>query len=260
MDASTRRAAALTLAEAQRSCHPIPPLTSTYPGIDVQDAYSIQMLNVEDAVKSGAAVRGHKVGLTSSAMQKMTGAIEPDYGHLLNTMFMSEGESVQLDSYIQPRVVIGMAFVLGHPLAGGGITIGDVLRATEFVLPSIELIDSRVEDWNVRLEDTVADNGSAAGVVLGGRATRLDGLDLRLTGAVLSKCGRPVESGVGAAVLGNPVVAVAWLANRLHDWGIALDEGHVVLPGACTRSVAVTPGDIVRAEFAGLGDVSLAFE
>lgn len=163
MDASTRRAAALTLAEAQRAHHPIPPLTSTYPGIDVQDAYSIQMLNIDDAVKSGAAVRGHKVGLTSPAMQKMTGAIEPDYGHLLNTMFISEGESVQLGSYIQPRVVIGMAFVLGHPLSGGGITIGDVLRATEFVLPSIELIDSRVEDWNVKLEDTVADNGSVAG-------------------------------------------------------------------------------------------------
>jgi 2-keto-4-pentenoate hydratase len=172
MDASTRRAAALTLTEAAQTCRPIPPLTVTYPDIDVQDAYSIQFLNVDMAVKSGAAVRGHKVGLTSSAMQQMAGAKEPDYGHLLNTMFLSEGEAIRADSYIQPRVVIGMAFVLGHPLAGGGITVGDVLRATEFVLPSIELIDSRIADWKVRLEDTVADNGSAAGVVLGGRATR----------------------------------------------------------------------------------------
>jgi 2-keto-4-pentenoate hydratase len=260
VDPSTRRLAASTLAEAERSRTPVEPLSHTYSDLALSDAYSIQLLNVDDRVKAGAAIRGHKVGLTSKAMQTMLGVSEPDYGHLLSNMFIGDGDTVRIDSYIQPRVEIEIAFILGRPLTGGGITVADVLRATDFVLPAIELIDSRIADWKIKLEDTVADNGSAAGVILGTRPTKLDGLDLRLVGAALEKSGRVVETGVGGAVLGNPILAVAWLANRLHDMGIPLEEGHVVLPGSCTRAVDVTSGDTVRAEFAGLGDVSVAFE
>jgi 2-keto-4-pentenoate hydratase len=260
MDASTRRRAALALSEAARSRLPIQPLTVTHPGMDVDDAYAIQLLNVDDRVKAGAAVRGQKVGLTSKAMQAMLGVNEPDYGHLLNTMFIPDGDTVPVDDYLQPRVEIEIAFVLGRSLSGGGITAADVLRATEFVLPAIEVIDSRIVDWKITLADTVADNGSAAGVVLGGRATKLDAVDLRLAGAVLEKSGRVVETGVGANVLGNPIFAVAWLGNKLNEMGIPLEEGYVVLPGSCTRAVPVARGDAIRADFATLGAVSLHFD
>jgi 2-keto-4-pentenoate hydratase len=259
VDAATKRAAAAALAEAERKRTPIPPLTSTHPTIDTRAAYTIQLMNVNERVDAGAAIRGHKVGLTSVAMQHVLGVHEPDYGHLLNDMFIHDGETVRADAYIQPKVEIEIAFVLGRPLGGGGVTTADVLRATEFVLPSIEVIDSRIADWKINLADTIADNASSGSVVLGGRATKLDGLDLRLTGAILERSGHIVETGVGAAVLGNPVIAVAWLANKLHEAGIPLDEGDVVLAGSCTRAIDVFPGDVIRAEFANLGAVFVAF-
>jgi 2-keto-4-pentenoate hydratase len=259
MDAATRRSVAAELTEASRSKVPIPPISATYPDLDARDAYAIQLINIKERLESGSAVRGHKVGLTSEAMQRMLGIDEPDYGHLMSDMFIYDGRTVAVDSYIQPRVEIEIAFVLGKCLGGGGVTAADVLRGTEFVLPSIEIIDSRIADWKCGLEDSIADNASSAGVVLGGRATKLDGLDLRLSGALLERSGRIIETGVGAAVLGNPVVAVAWLANKLHEAEITLQEGDVVLAGACTRAVDVVAGDVIRAEFSNLGMVSVAF-
>jgi 2-keto-4-pentenoate hydratase len=249
----------VALAEAERTRTPVPPLTLTYPTIDAGAAYDIQLMNVNERVEAGAAVRGHKVGLTSVAMQDMLGVHEPDFGHLLNDMFVHDGQTVQADAYIQPKVEIEIAFVLCRSLGGGGITTADVLRATEFVLPSIEIIDSRIADWKISLADTIADNASSGSVVLGGRATKLDGLDLRHTGAILERSGHIMETGVGAAVLGNPVIAVAWLANKLHESAINLEEGDVVLAGSCTRAIDVFPGDVIRAEFAHLGAVSVAF-
>jgi 2-keto-4-pentenoate hydratase len=254
-----RLAAADALRAAERDRAPIAPLTETWPGLDVTDAYEIQLLNVRRRVEAGETVRGHKVGLSARAMQQMMGVNEPDYGHLLDTMFVFEGDRVPAAGMCFPRVEVEVAFVLGERLAGPGVTVADVLRATEFVLPAIEIIDSRIDRWRIRLPDTIADNASSARVVLGGKATRPADVDLRLVGAVLRKNGEIVETGASGAVLGNPATAVAWLANKVHAFGVTLEPGHVVLPGSCTRAVDVAAGDVIRADFDQLGHVSVVF-
>jgi 2-keto-4-pentenoate hydratase len=254
-----RRAAADTLAEAERTRIPIDPLTGRWPAIDVVDAYEIQLANIADRLKTGAVVRGHKVGLSSRAMQTMMGVDEPDYGHLLDDMFCFEGDAVPAGRYLLPRVEVEVGFVLGAPLSGPACTVADVLAATAFVCPAIEIIDSRIRDWKIGIADTIADNASSAGVVLGGRRTPLAGVDLRTIGAVLRRNGEVVQTGAAGAVLGNPATAVAWLANTVHRFGVSLDAGHVILPGSCTRAVDVRPGDVVRADFDVLGPVSIRF-
>jgi 2-keto-4-pentenoate hydratase len=254
-----RRAAADALAEAERTRIPIDPLSSRWAAIDVVDAYEIQLANIADRLKAGALVRGHKVGLSSRAMQAMMAVDEPDYGHLLDDMFFFEGDAVPAGRYLYPRVEVEVGFVLGAPLSGPACTVADVLAATEFVCPAIEIIDSRIRDWKIGIADTIADNASSAGVVLGGRRTPLAGVDLRTIGAVLRRNGEIVQTGAAGAVLGNPATAVAWLANTVHRFGVSLEAGHVVLPGSCTRAVDVRPGDVVRAEFDVLGPVSVRF-
>jgi 2-keto-4-pentenoate hydratase len=187
------------------------------------------------------------------------GVREPDYGHLLDEMFVFEGDSVRTGELIQPRVEIEVAFVLGAALPRRGCNAADVVRATEFVLPAIEIIDSRIADWKIGIVDTVADNASSARVVLGGNPVRLEDVDVRSIGACLRLNGDIVETGTAAAVLGNPVTAVAWLAQKIGEFGVGLEAGHVVLPGACTRAIAVQPGDRVRADFDRLGHVDVAF-
>ena len=254
-----RRAAADALAEAERTRIPIDPLSNRWAAIDVVDAYEIQLANIADRLKAGALVRGHKVGLSSRAMQAMMGVDEPDYGHLLDDMFFFEGDAVPAGRYLYPRVEVEVGFVLGASLSGPACTVADVLAATEFVCPAIEIIDSRIRDWKIRIADTIADNASSAGVVLGGRRTPLAGVDLRTIGAVLRRNGEIVQTGAAGAVLGNPATAVAWLANTVHRFGVCLEAGHVVLPGSCTRAVDVRPGDVVRADFDLLGPVSVRF-
>jgi 2-keto-4-pentenoate hydratase len=254
-----RAAACAALEEAERACRPIPPLRDTYPGIELDDAYAIQQLGIAHRVERGARVVGHKVGLSSRAMQVMMGVDEPDFGHLTDAMSVLEDADVAVASLCQPRVEIESAFVLGAPLAGPGVSVADVVRATEFVLPSIEIIDSRITGWDIQLVDTVADNASSARVVLGGTPRLLTALDLRNVPAVLERNGRVVETGTTGAVLGNPVTAVAWLANTLGRFGVTLEAGHVILPGSCTRAVAVAPGDWITARFGGLGDVAVGF-
>ena len=254
-----RRAAADALAEAERTRIPVDPLTSQWAEIDVVDAYEIQLANIADRLKAGALIRGHKVGLSARAMQTMMGVDEPDYGHLLDDMFFFEGDAVPAGRYLYPRVEVEVGFVLGAPLAGPACTVADVLAATAFVCPAIEIIDSRIRDWKIRIADTIADNASSAGVVLGGRRTSLAGVDLRTIGAVLRRNGEIVQTGAAGAVLGNPATAVAWLANTVHRFGVSLDAGHVILPGSCTRAVDVRPGDVVRADFDVLGPVSIRF-
>lgn len=250
-------AEALRAAEADQT--PIRPLAEVYPDLDIEAAYAIQQANVAHRTAAGAQVKGHKVGLTSRAMQEALGVDEPDFGHLLDDMFVFEDAEIPVAGLCAPRVEIEVAFVLSRPLAGPGVNAADVLRATELLLPSIEVIDSRIRDWNIRLVDTVADNASAARIVLGGRPVRPYDVDLQAGGAVLHHNGTVAETGTTAAVLGNPVTAVAWLANRVAAYGITLDAGHVVLPGACTRAVAVGPDDVVVAEFEGLGKVRTRF-
>jgi 2-keto-4-pentenoate hydratase len=254
-----RQAAADALDAAERSRQPIEPLTLSHADIDVTDAYEIQLLNVRRRLAAGGVVRGHKVGLSSKAMQEMMGVGEPDYGHLLDDMFVFEGFDVDTATLCQPRVEIEVAFVLGNPLPAPGCNVADVLRATEYICPAIEIIDSRIKDWQIKLCDTIADNASSARLVLGGRATRIDAVDLRDLQARLVKNGEHVATGSTGAVLGNPVTAVAWLANKVHSFGVSLDAGHVVMPGSCTRAFDVAPGDTVSADFEVLGAVSVHF-
>jgi 2-keto-4-pentenoate hydratase len=252
-------AAAAALWAAQEERRPIDPLTHTYPGIDVEDAYSIQLRNISRRLDCGDRVKGHKVGLSAKAMQQMLGVDEPDYGHLLESMFLFEADIVPVNRFLQPRVEIEVAFVLGRPLVGPGVTVADVVRATEFVLPSIEIVDSRVVDWRIKLPDTIADNASSGAVVLGGNPTRLVDLDVRLIGATLRRNGELRETGASGAVLGNPAVAVAWLANKVAAFGVGLEPGHVIMPGSCTRMIPVGPGEQVWAEFDRLGHVTVCF-
>lgn len=254
-----RAAAALALAAAERTATPIDRLTDTVHGIEVDDAFAIQRLQIDAKVQAGATVRGYKVGLSSRAMQQMMGVNEPDFGHLLDDMFIFEGDAISVANLCHPRVEFEVAFVLGDGLRGPGCTVADVLRATEFVMPSIEVIDSRFHGWNIGLCDTIADNASSAALVLGGRKVPVEHLDLRTLGVLVSRNGELIDTGAAGAVLGNPAVAVAWLANKLATFGMDLPAGSVILPGSCTKAHDVVAGDVVLAEFAELGAVSVRF-
>jgi 2-keto-4-pentenoate hydratase len=254
-----RRAVADALRDAEVERAPIPPLRDTWPDIDVVDSYEIQLLNIRRRLESGARVNGHKVGLSSRAMQEMMGVDEPDYGHLLSDMEVSSSEPVPASRYCYPRVEVEVAFVLGETLPGEGCTEEDVIRATEYVAPSIELIDSRVLDWNIKIADTIADNASSAGYVLGSERIRPEDVDLKAIEAVLIRNGEKVAEGRSDAVLGNPVTAVAWLADKVASFGVTLEAGHVILPGSVHRAIDVRPGDDFVAEFHDFGSVHLSF-
>jgi len=248
------------LLEAYASRTPVEPLTSTYPGLTVEDAYQVQLLQVARWQGAGAQVAGHKVGLTSAAMQRQLGVDQPDYGHLLDGMFWLEHEPVPVSRFLQPRAEPEIAFVLARPLKGPGVTITEAIGAVGYVLPALELIDSRIRDWKIRLADTIADNASSGGVVLGGPPAALAGLDLRLAGCMLHKNGTLAGTGAGGAVLGSPLTSLVWLANTLGARGVALEAGHVVLPGSVTAAIPVAAGDTVTATFAGLGRVTARFQ
>jgi 2-keto-4-pentenoate hydratase len=250
-------AEALWQAEIER--RPIPPITEGWPEIAVDEAYAIQLHNVERRVAAGAVVRGRKVGLTSPAMQRLLGVDEPNFGVLLDDMFVDETDEIALDRLLQPRVEAEIAFVMASDLIGPGVTMTDAMVAIGGALPAIEVVDSRIADWRIQLADTVADNASSARAVLGGRITPIAGLDLRLLGVLFSRNGVPIDSGAGAAVLGHPARCVAWLANKLSSFGAGLRRGDLVLPGALHRMVPVRPGDVFQAEFAHLGGVTARF-
>jgi 2-keto-4-pentenoate hydratase len=251
---------AADLAQAERSREPIAPLTSVYPDIDVVDAYEIQLINIRQRVAEGARVLGHKVGLSSLAMQQMMGVDEPDYGHLLDEMQVFEDTPVKADRYLYPRVEVEVGFILAADLPGAGCTEDDVLAATEALVPSIELIDTRITDWKIALCDTIADNASSAGFVLGQARVSPRDLDVKAIDAVLTRNGGVVAEGRSDAVLGNPVTAVAWLSRKVESFGVRLRKGDIVLPGSCTRAIDAHAGDEFVAEFAGLGSVRLSFE
>jgi len=251
---------AADLAQAERSREPIAPLTSAYPDIDVVDAYEIQLINIRQRVAEGARILGHKVGLSSLAMQQMMGVDEPDYGHLLDEMQVFEDTPVKAGRYLYPRVEVEVGFILGADLPGAGCTEDDVLAGTEALVPSIELIDTRITDWKIGLCDTIADNASSAGFVLGGARVSPHDVDVKAIDAVLTRNGEVVAEGRSDAVLGNPVTAVAWLARKVESFGVRLRKGDIVLPGSCTRAIDVRAGDEFVADFSGLGPVRLSFE
>ncbi|OBA69260.1 2-keto-4-pentenoate hydratase [Mycobacterium sp. 1554424.7] len=251
---------AADLAQAERSREPIAPLTAGYPDIDVVDAYEIQLINIRQRVAEGARVLGHKVGLSSLAMQQMMGVDEPDYGHLLDEMQVFEDTPVKAGRYLYPRVEVEVGFILSDDLPGAGCTEDDVLAATEALVPSIELIDTRITDWKIALCDTIADNASSAGFVLGQARVSPADIDVKAIDAVLTRNGEVIAEGRSDAVLGNPVTAVAWLSRKVESFGVRLKKGDIVLPGSCTRAIDAHAGDEFVAEFTGLGSVHLSFE
>jgi len=229
------------------------------------DAYEIQLSNIRRKIAGGARVRGHKVGLSSPVMQQMMGVDEPDYGHLLDAMVVGQDAPIPAGRYCYPRIEVEIGYVLGSALPGADCTEADVLAATEYIVPSLELIDSRVRDWRIKLADTIADNASSAGVILG-EARRAPaelaskGVDLADIEAVLYSGDNEVARGNTSAVLGNPTASVAWLARKVADFGVKLEAGHLILPGSCTRAIDARPGTRFRAEFAGLGTVTALFD
>lgn len=259
MDPSSRAQAVARLLDAYATRQPIDPLIATYEDMALEDAYEIQLLQIRARLAQGAVIKGHKVGLTSAAMQKQLGVDQPDYGHLLDDMFYLEHAPIPVDRFLQPRLEPEIAFVLKKPLKGPGVTVADAIGAVDYVLPALELVDSRIRDWKIGILDTIADNASSGAVILGSRPTPLDAVDLRLTGCVLTKNAQVVATGAGGAVLGSPINSLVWLANTVGALGTTLEAGAVILPGSCTSMVPVGPGDTVTATFAGLGSVTARF-
>jgi len=245
--------------QAEHTGVPAPPLTTRYPGLEIDDAYAIQSLNIDRHIARGARICGRKVGLTSLPMQELLGVKEPDYGILLDHMFVEDGDEVDLGGLLQPRVEAELAFVMEQDLTGPGVTAARALTAIAGALPAVEIVDSRVADWQIKLVDTVADNASSGLLVVGGNLRKVTDIDLRLVGVMVTRHGELVDTGAGAAVLGNPARCVAWLANKLATFGAALRAGDVILPGAVHRMIGVAPGDVFRAEFAHLGAVTARF-
>jgi 2-keto-4-pentenoate hydratase len=235
-------------------------ITSEYPEMTVKDAYIVQLKTIEMKRSAGEKIIGFKVGLTSKAVQKMLGVNEPDYGHLTDKMLLTEGQSCFLKELIQPKVEGELAFCLKSSLKGPGVTVADVYNATNYVVPSIEIVDSRIENWKIKLEDTIADNGSSARFVLGSGMTPIQDIDMRLVGMTLEKNGELIASGTGAEVWGNPAAAVAWLVNKLSEFDIGLEAGNIIMSGSFTGMTTAEPGDVITVNFSGMGSVSVRFQ
>lgn len=245
------------LYQAEIDCRPIPPLTDDVPGLSLEDAYQIQRMNIERRLRAGERIIGHKIGLTGKPMQIKFGVNEPDYGHLMNTMQLRADEPLDLSPLIDPQIEVEPAFILQSELRGPGLTVDDVLAATDFVVACYEIIDSRIIDWQIKLQDTVADNGSSARFVLGQEKVRPHGLALDNLDTHLEFDGKLAEKGNTSAILGHPAKGIAWLGNKLAEFGIILEAGHIVLPGTCIRSFRLNGHSRVRGSIEGLGSVSL---
>jgi 2-oxo-hept-3-ene-1,7-dioate hydratase len=236
-----------------------------YPDLDLEDAYAIQRAWVGLDVAAGRSVVGYKVGLTSQAMQQQMQIDRPDFGALLDDMVFEDGSSLAASSFVDPRIEVEFAFVLGKDLAGTSIGLLDVMRATEYVVPALELIDARSHriDPETRkartVRDTISDNAADAGIVVGGRPMRPDDVDWRWAGAILSRNGVVEETGLGAGVMSHPANGIAWLARTLTELEIPLLAGHTVLAGSFTRAVIARPGDTFHTDYGPQGTISLHF-
>jgi 2-keto-4-pentenoate hydratase len=250
------RAAALALRDAQTNQLPISPLRERYPSWTIDDAYVVQQLNVEHA---GDRVVGRKVGLTSRAVQTQLGVDQPDFGTLTAPMAFGDAEEVPWGRVLQPKVEAEIALVLERDLPARDSTIADVITATAYALPAIEIVGSRIAAWNIKIVDTVADNASSGAFVLGGTPVKLRAFDARMCGMVIERRGEQVSIGAGAACLGHPLVAARWLANVLASRGTPLRAGDIVLTGALGPMVAVAQNDVFEARIHGLGSVRAVF-
>lgn len=237
----------------------VEPLTSRHPDIIIEDAYHIQQRMISRRLQAGERVVGKKIGVTSAAVMNMLGVYQPDFGYMLDGMIVSDGGSIAMSSLIQPKAEGEIAFVLKKDLMGPGITNADVLAATDFVMPCFEIVDSRIRDWKIKIQDTVADNASCGVFVLGDKAVDPRKLDLSLCGMVLERNGEIIATGAGAAALGSPLNAVAWLANTMGRLGIPLKAGEVILSGALAAMFPAKAGDNFRVTIGGLGSCSVRF-
>jgi 2-keto-4-pentenoate hydratase len=249
---------ARALYQARRDRVPIPPLTEERPGMTVAEAYQVQRRLVELLQADGeGGVVGYKLGLTSRPMQEQLGIDQPDYGPVLAGGVHPDGADVDLDRLLQPKVEAEIAIVLGAPLTGPSCTALEVRRAAAGAVAAVEIIDSRVRDWRIKLAGTIADLASSAAIAVSSRLVPLDQVDPKLVGVALTRNGELVATGAGAAALGDPLHAVAWLANTLHPLGVTLEAGHVVMTGALHAALPLAEGDVFRAEFDWLGPVGL---
>ena len=250
---------------AQRSRVQVEHFSRLHPTMDMEDSYAIQSAWMDLCRAEGRRVIGHKIGLTSRAMQLAAQITEPDYGTLLDDMLLRDGAEIEAARFIVPRFEVELAFILARPLQGPGVTLFDVLNATDYVVPALELIDARIEQFDRHTKaprtvlDTIADNAANGAIVLGGRPVRPDAVDWRWAGALLFKNGVIEESGLGAAVLNHPGHGVAWLANRLARHGQSLQAGEIVLGGSFTRPVPCAAGDVFHADYGTLGSISVRF-
>ncbi|HHK4245108.1 TPA: 2-oxopent-4-enoate hydratase [Pseudomonas aeruginosa] len=247
------------LYEAFVSRRTVPPLLQREPEITIEDAYRIQQRYVARRLAAGETVVGKKIGVTSKPVQDFLGVFQPDFGILTSGMVYREGDVIDLGTLIQPKAEAELAFVLKHDLVGPGITAMDVIRATDYVVPCFEIVDSRITDWQIKIQDTVADNASCGVYVLGNDRGDPRALDLTLAGMVLEKNGELFSTGVGAAVQGSPANAVAWLANTLGELGIPFKAGEVILSGSQSALVPIVDGDELVCTIGGLGSCRAKF-
>ena len=259
MDQSTIEKLGDSLYEALVARQPIAPLSASHPDMTIEDAYHVQQRMISRRLATGERVVGKKIGVTSKAVMHMLGVHQPDFGYLLDGMVYNEGESIAMDDLIQPKAEGEIAFLLKKDLQGPGVTAAHVLAATEGVMACFEIVDSRIQDWKIKIQDTVSDNASCGVFVLGDQLVDLADIDLALCGMVLEKNGEIVVTGAGAATMGHPVNAMVWLANTLGNLGIALKAGDIVLSGAMGAMVPVVKGDNLRMSIGGLGGCSVRF-
>ncbi len=252
-------AAAAQLFEAARTGQPCEPVRTLLAEGDVEGAYAAQTINTTRALQAGRRLVGRKIGLTSLAVQKQLGVHQPDYGMLFADMARGDGEDISVRDVMQPKVEAEIAFVIGRDLAEEQLTFADLHRAIEYALPAIEIDGSRIENWDIKITDTIADNASSGLYVLGSRPCRLDSFDPRLAGMVMEKRGEPVSVGAGAACMGSPLNAALWLAKVMARAGSPLKAGDTILSGALGPMVTVAPGDVYDVRINGLGSVRAAF-
>lgn len=265
LDQQTINHIAQTLYQAERDRQQIRQISLDYPEIDIDDAYAIQRAWVTVKLREGRTLKGHKIGLTSKAMQASSQISEPDYGALLDDMFFADSADIPFDRFIVPRIEVELAFVLAKPLQGPDCTLFDVYNATDFVIPALELIDARCHNVDPQTQrprkvfDTISDNAANAGVIMGGRPVRPNELDLRWISALLYRNGVIEETGVAAGVLNHPASGVAWLANKLAKFDVPLEAGQIILSGSFTRPVSASKGDTFHVDYGNMGCISCRF-
>jgi 2-oxo-hept-3-ene-1,7-dioate hydratase len=261
----TIRFLAQRLYDARRSRTPLRHFSAQHPGMTIEDGYAIQREWVKLEIADGRSIKGRKIGLTSRAMQQASQITEPDYAPLMDDMFFGAGSDIPIERFISPRVEVELAFVLGSTLRGPGISIFDVLRATDYVTPALEIIDARIEQYDRdtraprKVFDTIADFAANAGIVTGGLPVKPDAVDLRWVAALLHKNAVIEETGVAAGVLNHPANGVAWLANKIAPYGEELKAGDIILGGSFTRPTHVVRGDVLHADYGALGSISMRF-